>query len=155
MYASRRGGPLDSSGFEHVFIGEEDDSRDRLTGFHNWVQLYREEQAGRLDYHGYIARGHDRPAETSHILSLQFTCTDAEDGSVDEKALSTSFIGVSPEFEIALYTLVALAGEEPYTCSNRGKEVTKAVFADVPVEIHCVKWGSGRDTKIRTCYPCQ
>jgi hypothetical protein len=37
-----------------------------------------------------------------------FTTTDPEDGSVAVKPMSTSFIGVSPEFSIACYTMVAL-----------------------------------------------
>jgi poly(U)-specific endoribonuclease len=34
----------DSSGFEHVFVGEE--SRGKITGLHNWIQYYLEEAKG-------------------------------------------------------------------------------------------------------------
>lgn len=42
----------DSSGFEHVFVGE---TRGRRTviGFHNWIQLYLQEKLGHIDYKGY------------------------------------------------------------------------------------------------------
>lgn len=38
----------DSSGFEHVFVGEE--SKGKITGLHNWVQYYLEEKKGKIDY---------------------------------------------------------------------------------------------------------
>ena len=42
----------DSSGFEHVFVGE---SRDKeVIGFHNWIQFYLQEKLGNVDYQGYI-----------------------------------------------------------------------------------------------------
>lgn len=42
----------DSSGFEHVFVGE---SRAKeVIGFHNWIQFYLQEKIGSVDYQGYI-----------------------------------------------------------------------------------------------------
>ena len=46
-----------SSGFEHVFLGEEDTTKEgklTIAGFHNWIQFYFEERCGHLDYQGYI-----------------------------------------------------------------------------------------------------
>ena len=42
----------DSSGFEHVFVGEEKDGV--IVGLHNWIQIYLEEKKGNLNYMGYI-----------------------------------------------------------------------------------------------------
>lgn len=49
---------LDSSGFEHVFVGETK-SGTEIIGFHNWVQFYLQEKNQHLDYKGYKAREHD------------------------------------------------------------------------------------------------
>lgn len=48
---SRSGGILDSSAFEHTFVGEMKNGA--VTGFHNWIQFYLQEMAGNLNYYGY------------------------------------------------------------------------------------------------------
>ena len=47
---------LDSSGFEHVFVGETRNSggKSEVLGFHNWIQFYLQEKAGNVDYQGFI-----------------------------------------------------------------------------------------------------
>ncbi len=103
----RRETSSDSSGFEHVFVGEIKD--DKVSGMHNWIQFYLQEKRGNLDYRGYIKpRGSTEASANSddHILTLQF------DWNGVEKFVGTSFIGVSPEFEMAIYTTCFLLGEE-------------------------------------------
>ena len=54
LYRRTRGSrALDSSGFEHVFVGETRGKTDVL-GFHNWIQFYLQEKAGNVDYQGFI-----------------------------------------------------------------------------------------------------
>lgn len=48
----------DSSGFEHVFVGETKFGRE-IMGLHNWVQIYLQEKQELLDYKGYKARDND------------------------------------------------------------------------------------------------
>jgi len=97
----------DSSGFEHVFIGEVKEGRgneeDEVTGLHNWIQIYFEEKKGKFDYQGYIKPKRkglkSSPSNFEQFISIQFSWN----GAV--KNVSSSFVGTSPEFEIALYTL--------------------------------------------------
>lgn len=54
LYRRTRGSrALDSSGFEHVFVGETRGGNEVL-GFHNWIQFYLQEKVGNVDYQGYI-----------------------------------------------------------------------------------------------------
>jgi len=54
LYRRSRGSrALDSSAFEHVFVGETRGGKEVL-GFHNWIQFYLQEKAGNVDYQGYI-----------------------------------------------------------------------------------------------------
>lgn len=68
----RREGVLDSSGFEHVFVGTflfsffyvplylfqffKGEVRDnKIIGFHNWIQFFLEEKKRQVDYKGFFA----------------------------------------------------------------------------------------------------
>ncbi|KAG1706503.1 hypothetical protein DVH05_001651 [Phytophthora capsici] len=130
----------DSSGFEHVFVGEEKNGK--ICGCHNWLQVYNEERNGRIDYRGYI-RPRQRgckfmePHNKEQLITFQFQWED------EMKPVSTSLIGVSPEFEMALYTMCFLNGQEnnhvqlgPYLCN-----------------IKCFEFGRGKDAKIGTAFP--
>ncbi len=110
LYYRERGGGRDSSGFEHVFVGEVKNGK--VTGFHNWLAFLLEERLGRIDYRGYIKPKSYSDAPTNdddHVLTLQFNWNGVP------KSVGTSFIGVSPEFEMALYTMCFLVGEEQNT----------------------------------------
>jgi poly(U)-specific endoribonuclease len=139
LYKRKHGGPRDSSGFEHVFVGEVKNGS--VSGFHNWIQFYMEEQKGDLDYRGYIkprSRSEAQSDSDDHVLTLQFAW-----GGV-EKFVGTSFIGVSPEFEMAVYTTCFLLGEEE-------NEITLDTGSDeFHLKIRC--YTMARD-KIGTAFP--
>lgn len=105
----------DSSGFEHVFIGETRNDRG-VIGFHNWVQFYLQEKRGSVDYKGFM--GSDK---NPHLQSMRF----AWKGEVKPKG--ALFIGTSPEFEIALYTVAYLMGHK----------VIQTTLGNDPVIIKC------------------
>jgi len=96
---SRSGNVLGSSGFEHVFVGEIKNAG--VTGFHNWVKLYLEENEGRANYYGYIKKKDLGPK--IKLVSLKFKWH----GKL--KNFGSVFIGISPELEMALYTVCFLA----------------------------------------------
>lgn len=86
-----------SSGFEHVFVGEI--RKNKVIGFHNWIQLYRQEQEGNVDY-----RGTRKSIGTDRLLTYNLLWKGCE------KPFGSSLLGMSPEFELALYTMVFLVG---------------------------------------------
>ncbi|XP_028762327.1 poly(U)-specific endoribonuclease-B-like isoform X2 [Neltuma alba] len=104
---SRGGTSGSSSAFEHVFVGEIKQNGE-VSGFHNWLQFYLEEAKGRVDYQGYIfpRRRGEIPDSESQLLTIQFEWNGVL------KSLSSTLVGVSPEFELALYTLCFYVGEE-------------------------------------------
>ncbi|XP_075945970.1 uridylate-specific endoribonuclease C [Anarhichas minor] len=108
LYHRRRNTGLDSCGFEHVFVGETK-SGTEIIGFHNWIQFYLQEKNLHLDYKGYKARDYDLPDQDDHVLNLQFSWH----GLV--KPVGSAFIGTSPEFEMALFTIVFLMNTERST----------------------------------------
>jgi poly(U)-specific endoribonuclease len=132
----------DSSGFEHVFLGEIKDNE--VTGFHNWIRIYMEERTKKFDYQGYIKpkrRGQSSfaPHSQEQFISLQFIWN----GCL--KPVSSSFIGTSPEFEMALYTLCFYAGDE------EGKSIVQC--GPYRVQLTTYKWRQGNQVYIATSFP--
>mmetsp|Transcript_10901 Transcript_10901/g.32533 ORF Transcript_10901/g.32533 Transcript_10901/m.32533 type:complete len:348 (-) Transcript_10901:65-1108(-) len=105
----RRWKPNDSSGFEHVFVGEE--SRGKITGLHNWLQYYLEEKKGTIDYVGYTGRQDRDRDDDVELVTIKFAWAD-DDAAKELKPLSTILVGATPEFELAALTLAFLCGEQ-------------------------------------------
>lgn len=108
LYRRQRNSGLDSSGFEHVFVGETK-SGSEIIGFHNWIQFYLQEKNNLLDYKGYKAGRHDIPDHDDHVLNLQFSWHSLV------KPVGSAFIGTSPEFEMAIFTVVFLMNTDRTT----------------------------------------
>ena len=72
-----------------------------MNGFHNWLFFLLEEQKGDVNYYGFskgFGFGHGRGGIIKTIFEWE--------GSL--KPVSSIFIGLSPELELALYTLAVL-----------------------------------------------
>ncbi|NWH60675.1 ENDUA protein, partial [Geococcyx californianus] len=109
LYARKEGDRPDSCGFEHVFVGETRHGK-QILGLHNWVQFYLQEKRKQIDYKGYVTqKKKNTPDKDDQVLSIQFSWK----GSV--KPIGSTFIGVSPEFEFALYTIIFLLSKEKVT----------------------------------------
>ncbi|MCJ8740496.1 hypothetical protein PDJAM_G00059790 [Pangasius djambal] len=135
LYARRGSSRPDSSGFEHVFVGETRGGH-TVIGFHNWIQLYLQEKLGHIDYKGYSVKANSpEPDEKKHILALQFSWKNGI------KPKGSIFVGVSPEFEFALYTLCFI------TSPN---ERVRVSFSLYDVEIVCHHYNQKH---IGTTYP--
>lgn len=123
---SRCGTSGSSSAFEHVFVGEIKQTSE-VSGFHNWLQFYLEETKGAVDYQGYIfpRRRGEVPDSETQLLTIQFEWNGVL------KSVSSTLVGVSPEFEIALYTL----------CFFAGTEDNHIQIGPYPVNIKCYRFG--------------
>ncbi|XP_041484929.1 poly(U)-specific endoribonuclease-like [Lytechinus variegatus] len=112
---SRSGGTLDTSGFEHVFVGEVKNSK--VSGYHNWFAFYEDEVEGKVNYYGFTSEN-----EPNQIL-MQFRL-DAPNGSSYYKELSSILYGASPEFELAIFTVCFMENRNGLTTFtiNGGQE---------------------------------
>ncbi|XP_078510814.1 poly(U)-specific endoribonuclease-like [Lissotriton helveticus] len=136
LYSRESGRGADSCGFEHVFVGESKRGKE-IIGLHNWVQFYLQEKRNHIDYKGYVARQYkSRPDEDDQVLNLQFSWKEMV------KPVGSSFIGVSPEFEFALFTVIFLMSQE---------KVTKEVVRIEEYELQIIVYRHGRF--IGTAYP--
>ncbi len=103
-----------SCAFEHVFLGEV--KKGVVKGFHNWLFFLTQEQKGEVDYYGF-----------NYALSLRGKgCVMKSifewDGMV--KPVSSIFLGLSPEIELAIYTICALIRpDDTVEISLAGKKI--------------------------------
>ncbi|CAK7356238.1 unnamed protein product [Dovyalis caffra] len=136
-----RGGTFSSSSaFEHVFVGEiKQRGEQEVSGFHNWLQN-AEMQGGHLlavterdsTFSAVYSASSflnltkpDSPDSESQVLTIQFEWNGVL------KSVSSTLVGVSPEFEIALYTL----------CFYVGGEDNYVELGPYPVNIKCYRLG--------------
>ncbi|KAA3675050.1 poly(U)-specific endoribonuclease [Paragonimus westermani] len=96
-YKRKRSG--DSSAFEHVFVGERKGSK--VSGFHNWIRFAQLEAIKALAYRGHFRESCRSP---TRMATISFRM---RDGSVKSK--TSMLFGTTPEFELALYTVVFLS----------------------------------------------
>ena len=139
LYTREYGDGADSSGFEHVFVGEIKNGQ--VSGFHNWIRFYLEEKEGNVNYKGYIkprSRSDAVTDDNDHVLTLQFEWNGVE------KSVGTSLIGVSPEFEMALYTMCFLTGDK-----DNEVELETGTGDVFGLNVKCYKYAGD---KIGTCY---
>jgi poly(U)-specific endoribonuclease len=134
---SRSGTVLGSSGFEHVFLGE---LKNGVSGFHGWAFFAQEEANTNLDYNGHLA--------TLSLGSKGSVITHTFDWLNNKKPISSMFIGTSPEFDMAVFTVcwfarpnakcpITLNGAklniQTYDITYGGKKYVASAYPDIPV----------------------
>ncbi|XP_029450979.1 poly(U)-specific endoribonuclease [Rhinatrema bivittatum] len=135
---SRSKSEQDSSGFEHVFVGEV--KKGKVSGFHSWIRFYFLEKQGLVDYYSH---NYDGPWRTyPDVLGKQFHW----DGYFKE--VGSAFIGSSPEFDFAIYTLCFV---------TRPNKKCKISLGGHPLSIQTYTWtkttyANGKNY-IATAYP--
>jgi len=97
---SRGDRKMSSSAFEHIFLAEKKNGQ--VSGLHNWLFFLHEEYAKRLNYLGWLKKIELVPKGAS-IMKVQYSWYNIH------KPVGTMFVGTSPEFELALYTVCFLA----------------------------------------------
>ncbi|KRY47624.1 Poly(U)-specific endoribonuclease -like protein [Trichinella britovi] len=108
----RRKRTVDSSAFEHVFIGELEGKK--VKGLHNWIRFAYLESKGKLDYIGFISERQDS------VATISFKWSNVT------KPVGGMLLGSSPEFDMAIFTLCYLfrPGGKPCRFYYKGCEVT-------------------------------
>lgn len=135
-YSRGSTGAEGSSGFEHSFVGEIKNGE--VSGFHNWVHFYHEEQDGTLNYEGwsnYVDLGDKGEVLEDHFEWLGYP-----------KPIGGMFVGTSPELELAVYTVCFLArpdslcpvqmngvqfGVQTWTLKYSGKVLVGSAYPDI------------------------
>jgi poly(U)-specific endoribonuclease len=120
----------DTSAFEHIFIGET--SHDKILGFHNWIQLWKEERIGRLNYYGHL---NTINKTMPYVVNIKFSWGN------NVKRSDTLFIGTSLEFEFALYMLC-------YYFVDKTESVSLDLL-NSKIKMIVIK----KNNKLLTCYP--
>lgn len=131
----------DSSGFEHVFVGEERDGQ--ITGLHNWIQYYLEEKKGKINYLGWTGKQDSDYDDDVNMVTVKFAWDD-NDPDVEEKLCSTMLCGSTVEFEMAALTMAFLGGNP-----NGDNPVS---LESEQISIKCYSQRSRFGSKIGTAY---
>uniref|UniRef100_A0A1I7YLK0 Endoribonuclease n=1 Tax=Steinernema glaseri TaxID=37863 RepID=A0A1I7YLK0_9BILA len=130
---SRARGKADTSGFEHVFMGESKNGE--VAGMHNWIRFYLLERnaSENFDYKGFLIKRFNVMAAVKYTWHDQI------------KRSGGLIIGSSPEFDMALYTMCFLA--------RRGRTTCDVEIEGCPMSITSYDLVQQRKVFIGTVYP--
>lgn len=120
---------MSSSGFEHVFLGEI--KHGKVSGFHNWLYFYNLEQKEEVDYLGYERYLKLKSKnQKAGVLKFSFRWIDNA-----LKKVGSMFVGTSPQFEMAIYTLCYLTRPDslcPLKMGGKNIPVQTFRYKDTP-----------------------
>ena len=94
------------------------------TGFHGWINFYLQENAGNLNYFGYIST-----MDFGHNI---FGLTNIFEWNGELKPIGGGFIGTPPELDLALFTICSLTrSEKDCHMAFEGQAFYIKAFADL------------------------
>ena len=152
------------TGFEHVFVGEgkfkpregSSAAKGEISGYHNWVKFYLDEQSGRVDYLGYKYDLNGHGPNNPNVVTMQFLWNhlDLHGNPVAElfKPKGGFFVGTSPAAEMALGTVAYFDGLHGLL-TNQFKEVALGDGNYQLVMYHETKEDGGMGQHIRSFFP--
>lgn len=95
-----------AKGFVHVFVGEK--KADEFQGLHNWYQFYLEQEKNTIAIDSINSIEFSYNTEPN-LMRLKFKWDTLEKLSADKTSM---FVGTSPAFEFALFSVCSLAFKE-------------------------------------------
>ena len=157
----------DTSGFEHVFIGEGKYGYDKkiaskvlgeISGYHSWVKFYLDEKQQQANYlgHNYNLQG-NIGVNNPYVVTLQMLWQDNKTknnpASKAFKKKGCFFIGISPECEIAMGTVAYHESLANYNFKQEKRRTTiNGAVYDLALYRNTKQDGS-RGNYIRSFYP--
>jgi len=143
------------SGFEHVFLGdiykEPKTSQEHYEGFHNWYSFLLEQEKKKITQVNVKSGNIKRETEPPFIASLQFEwngLTKVQPNNPGKRGSSSMFVGTSPGFEFALFSICFLQFKGELSSCNIGKSSITILALDPSV--HGLLMHS---QKVLTAYP--
>ncbi|MCC0175387.1 hypothetical protein I4641_00130 [Waterburya agarophytonicola K14] len=157
----------DTSGFEHIFVGEgkydlKEKTSDRISGeisgYHSWVKFYLDEQQQQVNYrgHNYELQGNigiDNP----YVVAVQMLWQDCDVKSNLAielfKKKGCFFVGTSPECEIAMGTVAYYESLANYKFEKEKRRTTiNGAVYDLALYRN-IELDGNRGNYIRSFYP--
>ncbi len=151
------GSQRDASGFEHVFVGEQSSSANKIGGYHFWYKYFLDdggrtqdmgERVDRIEYHGTRYQGAEQAAHGILVpevvtLSLVWHAPGGDNGQgrTLTKPIGGFFVGCSPEGLIALGLV---------RCRSQSGKIANINGAEYQLDLHRL---DDRPNAIRTFFP--
>ncbi len=154
------------SGFEHVFVGEGKynfrrslaDVRGTISGYHNWVKFYLDENVrGIVNYLGYQygLHGNDGP-DNPNVVTLQMAWNHIDiEGNLKAQLFKRKggfFVGTSPECEFAMGTVAFFENQVGLFSGDKRSVVINGERYDLVLYRNTLQ-GGGRGNYIRSFFP--
>lgn len=113
--------------FQHIFLGQIKESRNMVTGYHNWIKYYFDQENDEIDFAGHLYSELDPLLDSNigkndYYLNLRFFWRGLE------KHIDGFLIGTSPEYDFAVSTLAFYIGKKDLCVHVNGFEMHMNTF---------------------------